>query len=269
MTSIAKPLYKAQIFYFAIIFILIFPLEALSDMRNNRFSTSDHVRRNFYLGGNYASDHNSKDYVINFGFRYRSKKLMSKFEFYHKVVEAHTTRIDMRKTKELYNIEFSNKIKIANSNYYFNSFNQFNQDKYDRYTRSERLENNGNLGYYYEMTSVIGFGRVISKNIEADINAGWLHSNGGDSSLVINPTLNIRVNINKDLRITARIYSMITEKQQDDYSRIAITQKITKNLAITLYHRFEREQYIYRTTSNREKIKRSKRFITINFKYYF
>ncbi len=196
---------------------------------------------------------------------------MHEFKFYNKVTEGHTTTKAMRKTKELYEVELSNKMMISDSKNYFNIYNLFEQDKYKNFNSSDKLIYD-NQGYYNRFTSVAGLGRVFSLNFESDINIGHSHSEGEGSSIVVNPVLYLRKKITKTFKVNSRISRFQKEKTKDDYFSISFTKKITKKLAISLYQKYSRTEYIYRKKTSkvniREVRKRSTRSLSLNLKYY-
>jgi hypothetical protein len=265
--------YKAKIIFF-FLFIILNSANSLADIRNNIFPERKKPNISLYLGGRYQSDYNSKYYIVRFGAKYKNPKSMHEFKFYNKVNEAHTTTKDMRKTEEKYDIELSNKMKIADSQYYINLYNFFEQDKYDNFTSSEKLVyESDDSGFYSRTTSLIGLGKIFSKNFEADFNIGWVHSKGEGSSMAINPVLYLKKKINKKLLITTRISRIKQQKIQNDYFSLSVIQKFNRNWALSLNNKYKRSQYIYRKKNSRIDIrevrKRSERSLTLNLKYSF
>tara|TARA_Y100000389_G_scaffold50640_1_gene46323 strand:- start:6391 stop:7224 length:834 start_codon:yes stop_codon:yes gene_type:complete len=272
---IKKSLYEAmfpRLFLILILFFL-FAKSSYADIRRTSFPNKNKPSIYIFLGGNYKSDYNSKDYILNFGSRYKNKNQMHELKLYNKVTEGHTTTKSMRKTKELYEVELSNKIVIGQTKNYFNLYNLFEQDKYDNFTSSEELIfNSDEEGYYNRITSLAGLGRVFSKNFEAEFNIGSVNSKGEGSQIALNPVLYLKKKINKKLKISSKISRIKQQKTQDDYFSFSITQKINKNIAISLYHKYKKSQYIYRKENSRVNIrevrKRSDRSLTLNLKYY-
>jgi hypothetical protein len=245
---------------------------SIADIRKKSFTDKKRISFSTYLGGRYSSDYNSKNYLIRFGINYRNSNAMHEFKFYNKATEGHTTTKSMRKTEEKYDIELSNKLKIFQSKYYFNIYNLYEQDKYDNFTSSEKLVyKSDEEGFYSRTTSLIGLGKIFSKNFEADLNIGWVHSKGEGSGVAINPVLYLKKKITKKLLISARISRIKQQKTQNDYFNLSLTQKINKNWAISLHNKYKRSQYIYRKqnsrTNIRESRKRSDRSLTLNLKY--
>ena len=95
-----------------IILLISYSIDCLADIRKRPFSLRKKSNFSSYLGGRYASDYNSKYYILRFGAKYQNSNSMHEFNFYNKATEGHTTTRPMRKTEEKYDVELSNKIKI-------------------------------------------------------------------------------------------------------------------------------------------------------------
>jgi len=274
MKRLTKPQHKTICGKLFLLFIVTFlPLQSSADIRKKTFPSKKNSTISVYLGGNYKSDYNSKDYILNFGSLYKDQQFMHELKLYNKVTESHTKTKPMRKTKELYLVEVSNKVILRKTKNYLNLYNLFEQDKYDNFTSSEKLVYNSNEeGFYSRLTSLIGLGRIFSKNFEAELNVGWVHSRGEGGEMAINPALYLKKNINKNLKISTKISRVKQQKMQDDYFNFSVTQKINKDWAMSIYNIYKKTQYIYRKqnskTNIREVRKRSQRSMTLNLRYY-
>jgi hypothetical protein len=244
-----------------ILCLFFFARAALADVRLENFTKSSIARQYIALGGNYKSDENSKDYDISAGYKYRSDKFIHEFEFLNQVDYAEVTkRVDsktsvkvMTKKKELYDAELSSKMLIANSNNYFNFYNR---SKYDELST-----------YYYDVTTVLGLGRILSENFEADLNIGHNDVKNFNSEMVVNPTLRAKFDLTDKITFITRGYIFQRENTYDEQLRSRLAFRMDNKISLEFIHSYEKNRdYDEKTRSTANKIERS---VAVRIKYDF
>lgn len=241
-----------------IFLILLFSSKVVfADARISRFRNSFNSQQYIALGGVYYSDYNSKEYKISASHQYKNNRFISEIDFLHNVNYVENTRTGhLMKNEELYDGELSAKILIGKSNNYFN---YYNRSKYDQFS-----------DYYYDFTNSFGWGRILLNGLlEADINIGYNEIKNFDSQIVLNPNLKASFDLTDRIRLIAKAYIFKVKNDYSEELKTRISYKIAENMALELYHSYEKKRFFHSTISVQENLTRTTRNLAIRIRYDF
>lgn len=257
--------FKFWLFLFSGSFLLVLldPIDdAYSDVRKDRFSKRADVRQFIAFGGNYQSDQNSREYEISAKYEYKSDRFMNEFNFLRNVTKAETKTIPMRKTKDLYDSELSGKVLISSSDYYFS---YYNRSKYDDFSI-----------YGHDVVTTAGFGKLfLNQKVELGLNLGWNDVKYYDSDIVINPTLQLNLDLTDRIRLVTRgfIYKRGVNfdgiKNYSEQLRSSLSFKLDKNLYFEMVHYYDKNRYVNKTSKYSYKVTDVNRTYLARIKYEF
>ena len=209
----------------------IFAKDNFNDFNSNSFYKSNLKRQFFSLGGGYKSDYNSREYEVLSGYKYKSNRFIHEIDFLHEVIEAGTTTIPMRKTKELYDFEASSRMKLGPS---ANYLNLYSRTRYD-----ERSD------FYYDVANAAGVGRLFfNDKLESSINLGYNEVKNFNSEIIVVGILRANFKINEDIGFSTRGILTRAEKTYDEEIKNILSFRLQKNLFFELIHKYERNRYL-------------------------
>lgn len=241
---------------FLVLFLFLNPSFSFADARKSTFRASSKLSQYVALGGNYSSDYNSKEYKFSGSYQYIKNRFINEMDFLQHTRYASSTTHDMEKNRELYDLEISSKILIAQSDNYFN---YYNRSKYDEFS-----------DYYYDITNAVGWGRMFYEGIvEADLNIGYDDIKNFESQIVINPNLKANFWITDKIRFTSKAFIF---KVKDNYSeelKNRISYKLTNDLSLELYHNYEKKRFLKSTASVDNTVTQVSRGFVFRIRYDF
>ena len=209
---------------------------AVADVRQESFYKNLKARQYVSLGGDHKSDENSKEHELSMGYRYKNNRYIHEIELGYEAMWASTTKKPTRKTKELYEAEISSKILIMNSNNYFNFYHS---SQYDQFS-----------SVYYDVTNAVGVGRMLLSNqIEADVNIGYNHTRFGNSEIVLNPTLKVRYQITKNIKLSSKGYIFKRETDYDEKLDSRLSFRFNEKIVLEFIHKYKKDRYYYKKYS--------------------
>jgi len=243
--------------FFALFFLIVITSEEVfADSRTEPLRRSNRSRQFISFGGSYKSDYNSKQYDIAADYQYKNHQSIHEIDLRCRTTYSETTKIPMRKTEELYDVEISSKKLLSNGNNYLNFYNR---SKYDEFS-----------SYYYDVRTALGIGRMMfDGKIEADVNIGWNSIKNGNSEMIINPTLRVNFDLTENIKLVQKGYFIKGETTQDEQLKTQISYRLNDQTRIELYHNYDKSRYIYTTTKIKEQKTEVSRSYTLRIKYDF
>lgn len=234
-----------------------FAKKSFADLNKGSFYKTNKVKQFFSLGGGYKSDHNSKEYEVLSGYRYKSKKFLHEIDFLHEATYASTTRIPIRKTEELYDFELSSRMMIENSKNYLNLYHRTQYDEFSK--------------FYYDISSAVGVGRLFLNNhVESSLSFGYNENKNTNSEIILIGILKGKIKITDSIKFATRGLLERKEKTYDEEIKNILSFRIQKNLFFELIHRYEKNRFVNSTRKLGEhRVSRTKREIYARFKYSF
>jgi hypothetical protein len=203
----------------------------LADVRKSKFRTNDRTTQYASLGGNYSSDHNSKEYKISGGYQYRKNHLMLELDLLQHSRYSSTTTTPLTKNRELYDFEASGKVLVGQSDNYLNYYNRSKHDKFS--------------DYYYDITNVGGWGRMFFDGmIEADINIGYNEIKNFDSHIVVNPNIKFSFWITDKLRFTSKAFIFKIKDEYSEELKNRLSYRLNKKISLDIYHNYEKKRFL-------------------------
>lgn len=221
-----------------LLMLFLCPDQACADARKssfkNSFSDSKKARQFMVLGGTYSVDQNSKQYKISSSYQYQNNRYISEADFLYDLEYGQTVTRPMHKKQQLYDLELSTKIMIADSSNYFN---YYNRSKYDPLS-----------DYYYDLTNAVCWGRMFFDGfLEADFNIGYDEIRNYTSQIIFNPTLKANFNVTDNIKLSIKAY--IFQVHYDYYNSIKgrLIYRITNNVSFEIFANYERKRYFHNT----------------------
>jgi len=234
-----------------------FSKENFADLHQDNFYNSDKTRQFFTIGGGYSSDYNSKEYEIQSGYNYRSKKYIHELDFLHQVENASTTTKAERKVEELYDFEASSRMMIGHSANYMNLYNRMQYDQFS--------------DYYYDVASAAGLGRFFfNGNLESSINLGYDNVKNFDSSPILIGVLASHFKITNNIQFSTRGLLQKAELTYDEEIKNVLSFKLQENLFFELTHTYAKDRYVDSSKTRGDyRVNRVSRDAYARFKYNF
>ncbi len=236
--------------------LLFYHNEAFADARKGSFRNSNKQSQYIALGGNYSSDHNSKEYKASGSYQYSGSRFINELDFLQQTRYTSTSTHSLEKNRELYDGEISSKILISKSNNYFN---YYNRSKYDEFS-----------DYYYDITNAIGWGRMFFGGIlEADINIGYDEIKNFDSQIVLNPNLKASFWLTDKIKFTTKAFIFGVQDSYSEELKTRLSYKMTNDLSLEFYHNYDKKRFFYKTSKVEKTKTEVDRDFVVRIKYNF
>lgn len=251
---------KKTIFLIACFLLFPFPIFAdddnlndrnrLANRRNERFYKSDITRHFLSLSGEYDSDENSKQTIIDLNHFYKSRKIISDIvlrseTLYENVSQTFSVenKQHLEKESDEYRAIIAEKILLFDTDNYFVLFNE---TRYDDEADSA----------YYDITTAAGFGRMFfNDRLEIDLAYGFSRGKqitdttfkGYDRRdyhrQIFVPAFRTEFLLFDKVRFIQRGYFYYSSKIESYYLTTRLQYPISDRIYIQLSHLFDRRDY--------------------------
>ena len=202
--------------------------------RSKKLYRSNRTRNYLSLGGNYASDYNSKSYQLNSRYLYQGPDWINELNFENEGRYSDkgsgSKRVYDVKTSELYDISASSKLRIGNSNNYGAAFHK---TLYDHLSK-----------YYYDNHTALGIGRMFfDDKIELDLSLGYHDVKSYGNELNFITSIRTKLRITKNLTMVQRGYLFIDHESMDNELKSSLVYRLKSKLSLELRHSFSQRRY--------------------------
>jgi len=223
--------------------------------RNDRFYKTNLIRNYINIGGEYESDENSKQHLLQLGHFYRSKKWINEIGFIYDNKYAEKKSVNngaLSKTAELYDFQLSSKFMIGDTPDYLVLYNR---SKYDELSK-----------YYYDLTSAIGVGRIFfDGRLEIDVGLGQSRVKEYDDKITYIPSFRCEFPLSDRLRFIQRGFMFFSDVADDYQLNTRLQYSITRKLYLQITHDFDKRNYVNQTKNT--KVNEVHRRMVFGFRY--
>ncbi|MBM3579207.1 MAG: DUF481 domain-containing protein [Alphaproteobacteria bacterium] len=204
--------------------------EAVISTRAKRFYKSSRARQYLSLGGNYASDYNSRSYQLNSRYLYQDNDFIHEFNFEHQTDYKDKSKQYDVKTSDLYNLSLASKARIHDSQNYGVIYHRTIHDNFAVYPN--------------DMRTALGIGHIfLRERLEWDVSMSYhdVQNYGSEVDFITSWRANFKLSDN--LTFIQRAYWFFDHNSVDNDFRSSLVYRIGEKLSFEIRHNFEQRRY--------------------------